>query len=394
MKFSLISSCVALLTIAMAAEAAPSGSKLNIPLVKNENYKPNARAALAKVRAKYLKHIINPLHGVPTNATTDGVGTVPVTDYMGDVEYYGVVGIGTPEQKFRLDFDTGSSDLWVASTLCSSCTRQNRYNPNQSSTYKADGRSWSISYGDGSTANGILGTDTVDLGGLKIQGQTIELARTESSSFASGPNDGLLGLGFDTITTVRGIKTPVDNLISQGLISSPVFGVYLGKASNGGGGEYVFGGYDSSKFSGSLKTVPVNKSQGYWGINIGGLSAGNTRVASSFSGILDTGTTLLLLTNSVADAVARTYGATANSDGTYLIDCDTSNFSPLVFSINGATFQIPAEDLVFENDGGNCFASFAKGDLSFAILGDTFLKNNYVVFNQQVPQVQIAPARS
>ncbi|KAI8078995.1 rhizopuspepsin precursor-like protein [Gilbertella persicaria] len=390
MKFSLVSSCVALVVMAMAAEAAPSGNKLSIPLTKNENYKPSAKAALAKAKAKYIKHIINPLHGTPSNATTDATGAVPVTDYDGDIEYYGVVGIGTPEQKFKLDFDTGSSDLWIASTLCSTCTTHTRYDSTKSSTYKADGRAWSISYGDGSTASGILGTDTVNLGGLKITGQTIELAKKESSSFASDPIDGLLGLGFNTITTVRGIKTPVDNLISQGLISSPVFGVFLGKASNGGGGEYIFGGYDSSKFSGTLKTVPVNKSQGYWGITVGGLTAGGKSVASSFSGILDTGTTLLLLTDSVADKVAAAYGATANSDGTYLINCNTASFAPLVFTINGATFQIPASDLVFEKSGSTCYASFAKGGLSFAILGDTFLKNNYVVFNQQVPQVQIA----
>jgi aryl carrier-like protein len=81
-----------------------------------------------------------------------------------------------------------------------------------------------------------LGIDTVELGGFSIKKQTIELAKEESDTFASGPIDGLLGLGFDSITTVKGVKTPVDNLISQGLISSPIFGVHLGKASKGGGG--------------------------------------------------------------------------------------------------------------------------------------------------------------
>ncbi|KAI8067014.1 rhizopuspepsin 2 precursor [Gilbertella persicaria] len=390
MKFTLVSSCIALVVMAMAAEAAPSGKKLSVPLVKNENYKPNAKAAVAKARAKYLKHIIKPLHGVPSNVTTDGTGSVPVTDYSNDSEYYGVVGIGTPEQKFKLDFDTGSSDLWIASTLCSSCSSQNQYDPSSSSTYKADGRSWSISYGDGSTASGILGTDTVNLGGLKIAHQTIELAKRESSSFSSGPNDGLLGLAFDTITTVSGINTPFDNLVDQGLISSPVFGVYLGKASNGGGGEYVFGGYDSSKFSGSLKTVPIDNSQGFWGITVDGLSIGGQDVADSFSGILDTGTTLFLMTDDNADAVAEAYGATDNGDGTYTISCDTSSFDPLVFTINGATFEVPGSDLVYENDGSTCYASFGKGGLDQAILGDTFLKNNYVVFNPEVPHVQIA----
>ncbi|KAG1252412.1 hypothetical protein G6F68_011797 [Rhizopus microsporus] len=187
------------------------------------------------------------------------------------------------------------------------------YNPNQSSTYAKDGRTWSISYGDGSSASGILGTDTVTLGGLKIAKQTIELAKREATSFQSGPSDGLLGLGFDSITTVRGVKTPVDNLISQGLISKPIFGVYLGKESNGGGGEYIFGGYDSSKYSGSLTTIPVDNSNGWYGITIKGTTIGSSKVSSSFSAILDTGTTLLILPNNVASAVARSYGASDNA---------------------------------------------------------------------------------
>ncbi|KAI8331259.1 rhizopuspepsin precursor-like protein [Choanephora cucurbitarum] len=320
----------------MIVEAAPSKSTLSVPLARNSNFNPNAKAVIAKtkVKTKYVKHVINPLHNVSANVTTEGTGSAPVTNYSGDPEYYGVVGIGTPEQKVRLDFDSGSSDFLATS------------------------------YGDGSTASGILDTDAVNLGGLKIKGQTIELARVESNSFANGPNEGLLGLG-------------------QGLISSPVFGVFLGKASRSGGGEYIFGGYDSSKFTGSLKYAPIDNSDGYWSIAVDGLSAGGSRVAHSFSDILDTGAILLILTDSFADAIADAvaYGAIDDGDGTYLIDCDNSNFGPIVFNIDGTTFQVPAEDLVYEDDGNVCYASFGKGGLRFALLGDTFLKNNYVVFN-------------
>jgi hypothetical protein len=285
--------------------------------------------------------------------------------------------------------------MCLASTLCSTCTTHTRYDPTKSSTYVKDGRAWKIGYGDKSSASGILGKDTLVLGGLTIKNQIIELADTESSQFASSTVDGLLGLGFDTITTVKGIKTPVDNLISQGLISSPVFGVSLGKASNGGGGEYVFGGYDSSKFTGDLTTVPVDNSQGYWGITVDNISISGSSVASSFSGILDTGTTLLLLTHDMATQVASAYGATDNGDGTFTISCDASTIHPLVFTIGGATFNVPSDSIIFERQGSTCFAGFGydpSGALTFAILGDVFLKNNYVVFNQQVPQVQIAAA--
>ena len=274
--------------------------------------------------------------------------------------------------------------------MCSTCTSHTRYNSAKSSTYVKDGRAWSISYGDGSTASGVLAYDTVNLGGLSIKKQTIELANKESSQFASSTVDGLLGLGFDSITTVAGIKTPVDNLISQGLISKPIFGVYLGKASQGGGGEYTFGGYDASKIKGPLTTVPVDKSQGYWTINIDGASISGSSVSNGFSGILDTGTTLLLLPTDVAATVAQTYGASDNGDGTYTIPCDTTQFDPLVFTINGAQFNVPVDSLVYEQDGSTCIAGFAySNSIPFAILGDVFLKNNYVIFNQQVPSAQI-----
>src|ERR1700722_18178302 len=89
----------------------------------------------------------------------------------------------------------------AASTLCkTTCSGKTKYDSTKSSTYKKDGRPWSISYGDGSTSSGVLAVDTVNLGGFNIKGQTIELAETISSSFTSDPIDGLLGHAFDSIT--------------------------------------------------------------------------------------------------------------------------------------------------------------------------------------------------
>nr|ACL68086.1 syncephapepsin precursor [Syncephalastrum racemosum] len=394
MKFSLaLLATLALATISQAAPVEKQVAGKPFQLVKNPHYQANATRAILRAERKYARHSTKIPEQGKTVVKAAGSGSVPMTDVDYDVEYYATVSVGTPAQSIKLDFDTGSSDLWFSSTLCSSCGSKS-FDPTKSSTYKKVGKSWQISYGDGSSASGITATDNVELGGLTITGQTIELATRESSSFSTGAIDGILGLGFDTIATVAGTKTPVDNLISQNLISKPIFGVWLGKQSEGGGGEYVFGGYNTDHIDGSLTTVKVDNSQGWYGVTVSGLKVGSKSVASSFDGILDTGTTLLIFDRSTASQVARAYGASDNGDGTYTISCDQSKLQPLALTMGGKDFFVPADSLIYVKQGSQCIAGFGYSSMDFAIIGDTFLKNNYVVFNQEVPEVQIAPSKA
>lgn len=125
-----------------------------VKLVTNPNFRPSASAQIYRVVQNKLRHfnqakVVNIKAAIGVSAE----GDVPVTDDGTDVEYYANVSVGTPKQNFKLDFDTGSSDLWFCSTLGdSSESSKNKYDPTKSSTYKKDGRPWKISYGDVSLA--------------------------------------------------------------------------------------------------------------------------------------------------------------------------------------------------------------------------------------------------
>ena len=95
-------------------------------------------------------------------AATGQTGEVTADDQQNDSLYLCPVQIGTPAQTLNLDFDTGSSDLWVWSTELPTATQTQGktanhaiFNPAKSSTYKkTTGSTWKISYGDGSSASG------------------------------------------------------------------------------------------------------------------------------------------------------------------------------------------------------------------------------------------------
>ncbi|KAG9997029.1 acid protease, partial [Aureobasidium melanogenum] len=192
----------------------------------------------------------------PAANADDETGEVAATPADNGAEYLSPVTIGG--QKLNLNFDTGSSDLWVFSTALSSSEigQHSAFNPSKSSSYQElQGYSFSLSYGDGSGAAGVVGTDTVDIGGATVTRQAIELATSVSSAFVSdADSDGLVGLAFSNLNSVSPTpqKTFFDNIMSE--LAQPVFTACL---DLDGSGTYEFGTIDSSKFTGDLQFTPV-----------------------------------------------------------------------------------------------------------------------------------------
>jgi saccharopepsin len=129
---------------------------------------------------------------------------------------YAEIGLGTPPQTFKVVLDTGSSNLWVPSAKCTSiaCFLHSKYESGQSTSYKENGTSFEIRYGSGSLS-GFVSQDELEIAGLKVKDQLFAEATEEPGlAFAFGRFDGILGLGYDTIS-VNHIPPPFYKLIEH-----------------------------------------------------------------------------------------------------------------------------------------------------------------------------------
>ncbi|KAF2010963.1 Asp-domain-containing protein [Aaosphaeria arxii CBS 175.79] len=284
----------------------------------------------------------------------------------------------------QLDFDTGSSDLWVFSSLqaSSQLTGHDYYKVDASK--KVAGATWKISYGDGSGASGTVYADKVVVGGVTATSQAVEAATSVSAAFQRDTDtDGLLGLAFSSLNTIKPTpsKTWFDTI--KGNLPSPIFAVTLKYHA---AGTYDFGFIDKSKYTGDITYVNVDNSDGFWGFTATGYAVGTgAEVKTSIPAIGDTGTTLLYLPTAIVKAYyAKVSGAKLDSTnaGGWVFPC-SATLPDFTATIGGAKQVVPGKYINYaplETGSTTCFGGIQVNDgLPFSIFGDIFLKSKYVV---------------
>ena len=118
------------------------------------------------------------------------------------LQFVGQVGIGTPPQYFRLEFDIGATDTWVALTKAN-CTKpepcapdRRLFHPRRSSSFeKTPDSPWKIEFSDKSNASGWIQTDILQVAGLAVDRQLIGMAMS-LFGFKDNQIDGSFALGL------------------------------------------------------------------------------------------------------------------------------------------------------------------------------------------------------
>jgi len=331
------------------------------------------------------------------------------------VQYLAPVQIGTPPQTVNLNLDTGSSDLWVFSSVTPDYQREGHayYDIEKSSTAeRLDGHVWSMIYGDGSSSSGHVYFDHVSIGGIDVERQAVEVATRVSPAFAiDKASSGIVGLGFDSINQVS--PTPQKTFFSNAMddLSLPLFTANLNKAEPG---NYNFGFLDETEFIGPISFIDIDPSQGFWqfeatGFSVcGGSASGNGTNSTSFvslphTAIADTGTTLLMLPAAIVEAYyAQVESARyLSTRGGYAFDCNET-LPDLTLHIGTYKAVIPGELMNFApNDTDDwatakeCYGGLQSSEnFPFAIYGGIFFKAQFTVFHGGDKKLGFAPKRN
>jgi len=294
--------------------------------------------------------------------------------------------------------------------------------PNQSTTFDDVGPGdFNISYVDGSSSVGDYFTDVFEIGGATLKNMTMGLGLETDIAY------GLVGVGYAVneaiVGTTQSLSSIYPNLpvqmVNEGLINTVAYSLWLNDL-DASSGSILFGGIDTKKYKGELTRIEVYPTQ--QDIFTAFLVAMTSLAAYSPTGsdtltsihfpipvVLDSGTTLSYLPTDLAKQIWTEVGAIYSADfGVAVIPCNMQNskgyFSFGFAGPSGPRINVTMDELVLDLTSGRppVFASgrykgqdvceFGIQNFTSApyLLGDTFLRSAYVVYDLINNQVGIA----
>ncbi|KAJ3051208.1 hypothetical protein HK097_007825 [Rhizophlyctis rosea] len=350
--------------------------------------KTNRNVALPDFAPGHLMYLANkyntsgniPFRNIPPHRLSkrqNPVATTPLTNYY-SLSFYGPAKIGN--QEFLFNFDTGSSELWVPSTQCTTCTNPRKYNSLLSATFKLIGDLFGISYASGS-ASGTTIQDSFTIGNLTIPNHVLGLV-TSATKDDSAEWDGIAGMSFSSLSG-QTKETWFERGVKTGIIEAPLFGFYLSSGSGEEDGELAVGGVSLDRMAVPQWSYVRVVAPFYWELDLKEIRYGNEYVERTVTSVIvDTGTSLVVGPYTDVVILNDFIGAVDDGGGLFSIDCSFRDIGkPIQFRLDGYTIELEAKEYVLYYDG-QCFSTFQYiENLQFWILGGTVLRKYYSVYN-------------
>jgi aspergillopepsin I len=304
-------------------------------------------------------------------------------------------------QTVTLNIDTGSSDLWTASTSMpsdqqSTVTSGEIYDPSSSSSFVNDtGYTYGLYYADGSGSSGYVGIDIVDVGGSSV---TMPFGVCDSLIYGSGESsrdtDGPLGMGFGVENSIR--PTPQCTFMEcvEPYVDQPIFCTSF---KTGDKGFLDIGYADTTAYTGALTVVPIantsSGNEGQWVVQ--GVTFGSGSTAFSNTGVdmdFDSGTASLSVPQNIADSYFALVEGGDFSTQTYTCGATLPEFTFFFSTSTSGPSSITISGSALMNgdaSSGTCdtWVGIASGR---ANAGLPFYISEYMIWNQAEPSLSFA----
>ncbi|OBA28449.1 peptidase A1, partial [Hanseniaspora valbyensis NRRL Y-1626] len=334
--------------------------------------------------------------------------------------YYSVdLIMGSNNQELSVLLDTGSSDLWVLGATSdnvtafeANCETFGVFTPSDSITFEKNhtDAEFFIQYGDGTFAEGYWGSDQLTINGVAVDGLLFGVANMSNSSNVLGISFPYLESSYQSSSSDSFTYSNLPQLLKDtGLIQKVVYSLFL-NSLEASSGDLLFGALDTSKYTGSLYTIPlINIYSAYYSnpiefdITLQGSgyvsSSGKTTTFSTqyLPALLDSGTTLLYLPTTLATIFASAVGAKWDTSLQYFtMSCpstSTADNAAYVFQFGGINYYVPLANYILEtSDSSICVLGIQPQSSQYCILGDNTLSALYIVYDLEDYEVAIAQA--
>ncbi|CAH8556278.1 hypothetical protein MS3_00005502 [Schistosoma haematobium] len=308
-----------------------------------------------------------------------------------NLQYYGEISVGTPPQKLRVLFDTGSTDTWLASRKCwfldIFCWMFSFYDSSKSSTYRPNGSIYNVHYLD-SVYSGFWSMDTIRINSLEIQNQAfVEVRSIFNLDYLSDKYDGIIGMSTRRMSKYGNIPV-FPNILQNFPNMDPIFSFYLSQENGTSfGGEMVLGGVNPEYFEGDLEYMPTVNNN-IWAVRMSSLMINDIEFCNGCTASIDTGTSTIIGGREQVTRINTMLGISYQFGRRNFLDCKRIDMLPPVeFIFRKKKYILEPQDYVIKEDfwfKTVCSSPFDIDDSlppNFWVLGDVFMRRFYTVFD-------------